>query len=110
MFLRRLLVLLLLVGFCFSFHGRLEPDLNHSHSASMVDVAHEAKVDKNSLPVPSVPSGDHKDQHGCYHSHAPFALVAALFGCHLTSSVLVTTPLLDPLSIALTNILHPPRV
>jgi hypothetical protein len=24
--------------------------------------------------------------------------------------VLVTTPLLDPLSIALTNILHPPRV
>ena len=109
MLLRRSLALLLLVGFCLSFQGRLEPDLNHSHGASMVDVAHEANGDKNSLPVSSVPSGNHKDQHGCYHSHAPFALVAALFGCHLTSSLLVTTPLLDPLSIALANILHPPR-
>jgi hypothetical protein len=109
MLLRRLLALLLLVGLWLTFKGRLEPDFDPFHGSSTVRAASAAHEDKNSSQVPSLPSGDHKDQHGCYHSHAPFALVSALFSCHLTSSVLVTTSLPDPLSIALTNILHPPR-
>jgi hypothetical protein len=108
MLLRRLLALFLLVGLSLVFQGRLEPDFNHFYGASTVH-ATTTHEHENSSRVPSVPSGDHKDQHGCYHSHAPFALVAAVFNCVLVSSVLVTTPLLNPLSIALTNILHPPR-
>ena len=103
----RFLALIVMVGFSLSFQGRLEPDFNRFHSLlafHVGDLGHE-----DSSRAPSAPLGDHKDQHGCYHSHAPFVAVTNAFDCQAVSIALMTTPLEIPYSLALTNILHPPR-
>jgi ABC-type nickel/cobalt efflux system permease component RcnA len=106
---RRYLVLILLVGFWLSFQGQLEPDFEGSHSSLAFHVADLPHQHEDSSRVPSTPSGDHKDQHGCYHSHAPFVAVTTIFECQALSTALVTRTLETPDSLALTSILHPPR-
>jgi ABC-type nickel/cobalt efflux system permease component RcnA len=96
----------LLVGFCLSWHGRLEPDFASSHSSLSF---HVADHDDDSNDVPTATEGDHKDQHGCYHSHAPFVAVKAVLDRRLASIQLVAPIVKTPDSVDLTNILHPPR-
>ena len=106
---RRCLALVLLLGFWLSIHGRLEPDFNSAHASSAfhsVDLAHQHN---DSSPAPSSPLGDHKDQHGCYHSHAPFLAVETAFNCQAVSAVLETATLEIPYSLGPTSILRPPR-
>jgi len=105
----RFLALILLVGFWLSFQGRLEPDFNSAHSSLAFHAADLAHQHDDSSPAPSTPLGAHKDQHGCYHSHAPFVVVETAFSRQSISTALVTTTLEIPYSLALTSILHPPR-
>ena len=106
---RRCIVLLLLAGFWLSIHGRLEADFSSSHSSLAFHAADLAHEHEDSSRTPSAPRGDHKDQHGCYHSHAPFVAVTTAFNCQAISTALVAARLEIPYSLALTNILHPPR-
>jgi hypothetical protein len=103
------LALILLVGFCLSFQGRLEMDFDYAHSSLAFhadDLKHEHK---DSRDFPLSPQGNHKDQHGCYHSHAPFVAVATTFDCEALSTPFVAGALEIPYSLTLTSILHPPR-
>ena len=107
---RRWLALILLAGLWLSFHGRFETDVEDFHSSPawhVADVAHEH--DDSSSEIPSAPQGDHKDQHGCYHSHAPFVVVKIPFNCQPAMSTLLPDSLQIPGSRFLTSILHPPR-
>jgi ABC-type nickel/cobalt efflux system permease component RcnA len=106
---RRCFVLILLVGFWLSFQGRAEPDFSSSHSSLAFHVADLAHEHKDSRGVPLSPRGNHKDQHGCYHSHAPFVVVATTFGCEALSTPFVADALEIPYSFILASILHPPR-
>jgi ABC-type nickel/cobalt efflux system permease component RcnA len=106
---RRYFALILLIGFWLSFHGRAEPDFQSIHSSlafHIVDLEHDHD---DSSQAPTAPRGDHKDRHGCYHSHDPFAVVNSTFNRQAASTMLVTVALKTPHSIVLTNILHPPR-
>lgn len=106
---RRCLALVLLVGFWLLIQGRLEPDFSSAHSSlafHTVDLAHQHD-DSSSAPL--TPAGAHKDQHGCYHSHAPFVLVETCITCQAVSTALVISSLDIPYSSDLTSILHPPR-
>lgn len=106
----RFLALILLLGFWLSFHGRLEPDFNSSSSSLAFHGADLAHPHEDSSEAPSTPLGSHKDQHGCYHSHAPFIVVETAFNYQAVSrSDLVTATLETPHSLALTSILRPPR-
>ena len=105
----RWFALLLLVGFCLSWHGRLEPDFASSHSSLSFYVADHASNDDDSSDVPTAPKGDHKDQHGCYHSHAPFVAVKTVLDRRLASILFVAAIVKAPDSLELTSILHPPR-
>jgi ABC-type nickel/cobalt efflux system permease component RcnA len=106
---RQALALILFTGFWLSFHGRFETDFKNSHSSlafHVIDLAHEHN---ESSDVPAAPQGDHKDQHGCYHSHAPFVAVATTFGCEASSTRFVAGALEIPYSLTLASILRPPR-
>lgn len=105
----RCLALILLVGFSLSFQGRAELDFNSAHPSLAFHVSDLAHEHENSSQVPTAPWGDHKDQHGCFHSHAPFLAVETAFNCQAVSAVLVTATLEIPYSLALTSILRPPR-
>ena len=106
---RRCLALMLLVGFWLLIQGRLEPDFTSAHSSLAFHAADLAHQHNDSSPAPLTPAGAHKDQHGCYHSHAPFVVVETAFSRQSVSTALVTTTLEIPYSLALANILHPPR-
>ena len=100
---------MLLVGFSLSFQGRFESDVDRPHTSlalHIVDLGHEHE---DSSRTPLAPLGDHKDQHGCYHSHAPFVAVTPAFKCQAVSTALTATTLEISYSLALNNILHPPR-
>ena len=105
----RCIVLLLLVGFWLSIQGRLEPEFKSFQSSLAFHVADLAHQHNDSSQVPSAPTGDHKDQHGCYHSHAPFVIVETAINCQVVSTSLVITSLKVPYSLGLTSILRPPR-
>jgi len=106
---RRGLVLMLLVSLLLSLPSRSELDFNSSDSSLAFHVADLGHGHNDSRRIPSAPPGDHKDQHGCYHSHAPFIAVKAAFDCY-TASILFVPDVSEVLySFAPTNILHPPR-
>jgi ABC-type nickel/cobalt efflux system permease component RcnA len=105
----RCLALIVLVGFSLSFQGRFESDVDSSHTVLALHNADLGHEHEDSSRAPSAPSGDHKDQHGCYHSHAPFVEVTTAFKCQAVSTALAATTLEIPYSLALTTILHPPR-
>lgn len=109
MVLRRCLVLVLITGFWLSFHGRLEPDVTITHDSVAVHGVDGSHRHDHSSNIPATPMGDHKDQHGCYHSHAPFVAVETAFECRAESSALVTAASEIPYSPSLTSILRPPR-
>lgn len=106
---RSLLALVLLIGFSLSVQNRSEPDFAVSHSSlafHTIDLAHEHE-DPSRLP--SAPRGAHKDQHGCYHSHAPFLSVTTVFVCE-SAWTKIATPGFEKLpSHSLPGILRPPR-
>lgn len=106
---RRCLALVLLLGFWLLIQGRLEPDFSSAHSSLAFHAADLAHQHNDSSPAPLTPAGAHKDQHGCYHSHAPFVVVETAFNCQVVLTVLVTATLETPHSFALTSILRPPR-
>jgi hypothetical protein len=103
------LALILLIGFCLSFQGRLKMDFDYVHS-SLVFHANDLKHQhKDSRDVPLSRQGDHKDQHGCYHSHAPFVTVATTFNCEVLCTPFIADALEVLHSFTLASILHPPR-
>jgi hypothetical protein len=105
----RCLALVLLVGFSLSFQGRFESDVGSAQTSLAVNMSVLGHEHEDSSRAPSAPLGDHKDQHGCYHSHAPFVPVTTHFNCQALSTALVTATSEIPYSLTLTNILHPPR-
>jgi hypothetical protein len=65
--------------------------------------------DESTFGAKTLPLEDHKDQHGCYHTHSAFTLVAAELHCYLPF-VFFTTDLISPsLTISSAAISHPPR-
>lgn len=105
----RCFVLILVAGFLLSLVGRSEPDFSSAHFSVAFHVADVEHQHDDSPQLPSSPLGDHKDQQGCYHSHAPFLAVKTIFTSQTESTVLVARKLAAPVSIDLTNILRPPR-
>jgi hypothetical protein len=106
--LRSFIALFLIIGFLISLHGRVEAESSsHSHSDAL-EAAHKDSDD----PAPSgkaPPWGAHTDQHGCYHSHAPFNVPAIVPLPPISCSIYVveTTQLLIPkITFVIT---HPPR-
>ena len=106
---RRPLALILLLGFWLTLESRLEPHFDSSHSSLAFHSASIAHEHDDSSRAPSLPSGDHKDPHGCYHSHAPFVVVKTSFNCQPVSSMLMPSVVETPYSLALMSILRPPR-
>jgi len=106
---RRCLAVMLLVGFCLLIQGRLEPDFASAHHSEAFHAADLTHPHDDTSRAPLSPAGPHKDQHGCYHSHAPFILQETAFNFQAQSTALVTTSLETPNSLALTSILRPPR-
>jgi hypothetical protein len=91
--------MVLIVGLLLALHGRAEPDVDYithlsEHSASALPTHND------SSPHEPLPSGNHTDQHGCYHSHAPFTVVRALFTFQVSASVLITNLFSPPLFIS----------
>lgn len=107
--LRRCFMLLLLVGFSLSIHGRMEPDFKATHVVSEFHASDLSHQHSDSPQLPSNPTGAHKDQHGCYHSHAPFVIAHVGFNCEAASSELVAAVLKAPWYLISKTILHPPR-
>lgn len=105
----RYLALILLVGLSLSFQGRLDPDFDSPYSSSAYHVGDQAQDHTDSSHAPLVPQGDHKDQHGCYHSHAPFLVPTSTFDWQPASAIFATALLKIPYFLAPTSILHPPR-
>jgi hypothetical protein len=103
------IALLVIIGFLISLHGRVEAESSsHSHSDAL-EAAHHKDSDDPTPVGKAPPWGAHTDQHGCYHSHAPFNVPAtvslALIYC--SSYVIETIQLFFP-NIAFV-ITHPPR-
>jgi hypothetical protein len=71
---RFFIAVFLIVGFLISLYGRVEAEsISHSHSN---DAGISDPKDNDRMPPvgQTHPVGAHKDQHGCYHSHASFNL------------------------------------
>jgi hypothetical protein len=107
--LRSFIALFVIVGFLISLHGRVEAESSsHSHSDAFEAAHHKDRDD----PVPvgkASPWGAHTDQHGCYHSHAPFNVPAtvSLAPISCSSYVIETIQLFFPkITFVIT---HPPR-
>ena len=98
MYLRRSFVLLLLLGFCLSIQGRMEADFSNVSSSLEFHVSDDTHQHSNSPQKPSTSSGAHKDQHGCYHFHAPFLAVETSYNCAVEATAIVTAALEIPFS------------
>src|SRR6516165_9556264 len=103
----RCFTLVLLISFFLSWHGRLEPDFDSSHSSFSFRAADCVGNDDQSSDVPTAPAGDHRDHHG---SHAPFLSVKSILERPLASTLFIAPMVYAPHSLDLTNILNPPRV
>ena len=106
---RRCIVLLLLIGFWLSIHGRMEPDFDSVHLSSELHASQLPHQHEDSPQKPANPTGAHKDEHGCYHSHAPFVAAHADIQSETASSALVAAVLQIFRSLDASSILHPPR-
>jgi hypothetical protein len=105
--LRSFIALFLIIGFLISLHGRVEAESsNHSHPSKISD---HKDGDGTAPAGETLPWGAHTDQHGCYHSHAPFNVPAtvSLAPISCSSYVIETIQLFIP-TITF-NITHPPR-
>lgn len=96
-----------IAAFLISLYGRVEPELNAGSLSLMRNVS--SNSGNNETSPMEQRSGDHKDSHGCYHSHAPFTVVSALFTCHSSFSTVVRNNLSPSLLISSVKISHPPR-
>ncbi len=103
------IIWLVVLGVLFSLHGRAEPESKIGSTSIKQGLSTLADDNEASPLNEPLPPGDHKDQHGCYHSHAPFqpAVVGFLsqFFCSLYVSK-VSSPI--P-SVHTSDISHPPR-
>ena len=97
----------LIAAFLISLYGRVEPELNAGSLSLMRNVSSNSANNETS-PMEQR-SGDHKDLHGCYHSHAPFTVAAASFTCQLSFSFLTVDLFSLPSLLSFAGILHPPR-
>jgi hypothetical protein len=104
----RFLSPLLILGLLLVLNGRSELDVHakSSHHAASDKATHHEHPYSNEIP----PSGNHTDQHGCYHSHSPFAVVSASFIHRVWASVLIARLFSPPILISSVKILQPPRV
>jgi hypothetical protein len=107
---RRLIVFFVIIGFLISLYGRLEAEsIFHSHFND--EGISGLKADDSTSPAgQSHPVGAHKDQHGCYHSHASLDLPTKVSPLSpVFSSTYLTEPT-QPLFPTITfSITHPPR-
>lgn len=92
--LRPFIVFLLITGFLISLYGRVEAEpISHSHAGE--SQISDQKDDDSTLPASeNHPVGAHKDQHGCYHSHASLSLppaVCSLSPIHCSTYVMETS-------------------
>jgi len=98
-----------IVGFLLSLHGRVESEWrggNQSTSGMLVARADDGP----GFPWGnSFPPGQHKDQDGCYHSHAPFHTPATTFLVPISFSMYVTEAISLFLPTIPFNISYPPR-
>jgi len=109
MSLRCLVAAWVITGFLFSLHGRVEPELGAVHSYPASRLFQTASEDEATSGATALPLEDHKDRHGCYHTHAIFNLVVAELPCYF-SFFFFTTDLISPsLTSSPAAISHPPR-
>jgi hypothetical protein len=106
---RKFLAFSLLLATWFSFHAESELHLTDSHAATAFHVA-DLPHSHDDASIPYAPRGEHKDQHGCYHSHAPFVVPTINVDGKVAFTPLAAELAEIPYSLSLTNILHPPRV
>ena len=94
--------------FLSSLHGRIEPE---SLPLSAETTEQVSCVDEQSFPPPmSAPVGNHKDKHGCYHSHMPYTLVATPIPLTTCTFSFSSQAVLMRLKLFSARIPHPPRV
>ena len=107
--LRSFIALFLIIGFLISLHGRVEAE-SLSHSDSSVREISDHKDGDNSAPAgENHPWGAHTDQHGCYHSHAPFNVPATVSLAPISCSTYVTETIQLFIPTIAFDITHPPR-
>ena len=98
-----------MLGFLISVHSRFEPELNAgftSMSQSLSGLANDNELSPLTKPLPL---GDHKDQHGYYHTHAPFMAPVVDFICHFSFALFTPEAVRQALSTSSRDIHHPPR-
>ena len=75
-------------------------------SQSLSGLANDNELSPLTKPLPL---GDHKDQHGYYHTHAPFMAPVVDFICHFSFALFTPEAGLPVLSTSFRDIPHPPR-
>ena len=96
-------------GFLLSLHGRVEPEWSALSSSLALSMSLAGNNDGSTSGAKSLPLEDHKDRHGCYHTHSAFTLVVAELPCYF-SFFFFTTDLISPsLIVSSPAISHPPR-
>ena len=104
------IIWLVVLGFLFSLHGRVEPESDAGPTSISQGVSNLTDDNRPSPLNKPLPTGDHKDQHGCYHVHAPFTVSAVELPCQL-SFFLFTADLSSPYSSPPSEVIpYPPRV
>lgn len=103
----RFLSSLLILGLLLVLNGRSELDVHaeSSHHAVSDIATHHEHPYSDETPR----SGNHTDQHGCYHSHSPFTVASASFIHRVSASVLIARLFSPPILISSVKILQPPR-
>lgn len=103
------IIWLVVLGILFSLHGRAEPETNATPISINQGVSGLADDNEASPLNQPLPLGDHKDQHGCYHSHAPFQPAAVGFPSQFFCSLYVSEVSSPIPSVHTSDISHPPR-
>jgi hypothetical protein len=106
---RSFIALFLIIGFLISLHGRVEAEsTSHSHSSAL-EVSDHRDGDDTAPAGKAPPWGAHTDQHGCYHSHAPFNVPATVSLAPISCSTYVTETIQLFIPTIAFHITHPPR-
>jgi hypothetical protein len=107
---RSFVVFFLILGFLISLYGRVEVEsISHSYRSES-GISDHKDADNTAPAGENHPLGAHKDQHGCYHSHASLNLpvtVSLPFPIYCSNNVTETIP---PFFLTIVfSITHPPR-
>ena len=109
--LRSFIAVFLIVGFLISLHGRVEAEtISHSHGSES-EMSDQKDGNDTAPAAENHPLGAHKDQHGCYHSHASLNLPPTM--CPLSpiyGSTYVMETNFSLFSTIPSSIAPPPRV